>query len=883
MNTKFHSNVLSSIIKTSLVSIIFFVLSVQTFGQLVHPGISHKRSDLDRMKHMVEAGVEPWLSTYNALRSHGRAQHDYAVNVVNQDPSFVIEYNLSSDNWFINDGTAAYYNALMWYITEDVRHAEKAIEIFNTYKGLRRNTSGIPLRSGRIWRIIEAAEIIAHTYDGWDPNDMQDFKDMLVYPGYSSTTVPVQAINSGDYTFYWHIYNGDPARHGNQGLFAMRTMMAMGIFLDNEIMYQRALRYLRGETHRADDLSYPSGPSINGNEITQCNFFDEFTRIGSSNAVQDYGYNEVIEHYIFENGQNQESSRDQAHGMGGVITINNMCEMAWNQGDDLYGHLNNRPLLGLEFYLRYNLSFDVAYPDQPQPWEPTVASGEYIERTDRSGRWRARMINPGVNCDPTALTRGNDNLRPVYEMTLGHYRDRLNLPSADYKWLQRGQDFRNQQVGVVETEGVVTDHPVYGSLTFRRVSPGDPISGFDSNGLPLFAVNELPMRIEAENFDYFPADGQGRTYSDNSFGNQGLRYRFDAEVDIRESDAGDFYISDTETGEFVTYTVSVPETGTYDLRARVSATNSGSSIMFSFDGVDATGEVDIPNTGSSEDWAIITVAEDVLLSRGVHQLRVDTSGAFDFDYFTIGDVPLLIDLSVATEGSSNPPTVSTTDLAQTAYLSSSATSTQELILQHPQLFNGLIGNEDGDPLESGEVILVPGDSLTINFDTSVNTDGYDITQIDSIFGWNTAANGRSNQGYSIRFDLVDGSFAVEPAQHWNPNDPALYWTTVSFTEASGGVILSGVESITFEFTEPANAGSIGGFLVAREIDIFGAPTGGGVLLGDVDQNDLVDFSDIPAFVSVLISGNYLAEADCNQDGVVDFDDIDPFIVILIGG
>jgi hypothetical protein len=131
--------------------------------------------------------------------------------------------------------------------------------------------------------------------------------------------------------------------------------------------------------------------------------------------------------------------------------------------------------------------------------------------------------------------------------------------------------------------------------------------------------------------------------------------------------------------------------------------------------------------------------------------------------------------------------------------------------------------------------------------------------------------------------LVDGSFALEPAQHWNPNDPAFFWTAVSFTDASGGVILSGVESITFEFTEPANAGSIGGFLVAREIDIFGAPTGGGVLFGDVDQNGLVDFSDIPAFVNVLISGLYLTEADCNQDAVVDFDDIDPFIAILIGG
>lgn len=168
------------------------------------------------------------------------------------------------------------------------------------------------MRSGRIWRIIEAAEIIAHTYDGWDPNDMQEFKDMLVFPGYSATTVPSQAIQSDNFTFYWHIYNGDPARHGNQGLFAMRTMMAMGIFLDNEVMYERALRYLQGQPHRPDDLQYPSGPPINNNEITECEYFDEFTQNGFSNAIPDYGFNEVIDNYIFDNGQSQDCNQDDA-------------------------------------------------------------------------------------------------------------------------------------------------------------------------------------------------------------------------------------------------------------------------------------------------------------------------------------------------------------------------------------------------------------------------------------------------------------------------------------------------------------------------------------------------------------------------------------------
>jgi hypothetical protein len=53
-----------------------------------------------------------------------------------------------------------------------------------------------------------------------------------------------------------------------------------------------------------------------------------------------------------------------------------------------------------------------------------------------------------------------------------------------------------------------------------------------------------------------------------------------------------------------------------------------------------------------------------------------------------------------------------------------------------------------------------------------------------------------------------------------------------------------------------------------------------LLLGDCDLNGVVDFSDIPAFIAILIAGGYLEEADCNQDGIVDFEDIPSFVLIL---
>jgi len=57
---------------------------------------------------------------------------------------------------------------------------------------------------------------------------------------------------------------------------------------------------------------------------------------------------------------------------------------------------------------------------------------------------------------------------------------------------------------------------------------------------------------------------------------------------------------------------------------------------------------------------------------------------------------------------------------------------------------------------------------------------------------------------------------------------------------------------------------------------------GDIVLGDVNLDGMVDFSDIPAFIAVLSSGEFQAEADCDQSGMVSFADIPAFIAILRG-
>ena len=55
---------------------------------------------------------------------------------------------------------------------------------------------------------------------------------------------------------------------------------------------------------------------------------------------------------------------------------------------------------------------------------------------------------------------------------------------------------------------------------------------------------------------------------------------------------------------------------------------------------------------------------------------------------------------------------------------------------------------------------------------------------------------------------------------------------------------------------------------------------GELILGDTNQDGMVDFSDISPFIIVLASDGYMAEADIDQDNEVTFSDIAPFIVLL---
>lgn len=138
-----------------------------------------------------------------------------------------------------------------------------------------------------------------------------------------------------------------PYANGNWGAIVNRLRMACGIFLDDNTLYRSSIDYY---LHANDNGSLPM--------------------------------------YVSETGQCQETGRDQGHAQLGLGALCETCEMAWKQGDDLWGALDNRLMKGIEYTARYNLGYDVPF----QTW--TDCTGLYNDWTEpgEMGRGRIRCI-----------------------------------------------------------------------------------------------------------------------------------------------------------------------------------------------------------------------------------------------------------------------------------------------------------------------------------------------------------------------------------------------------------------------------------------------------------------------------------------------------------
>jgi len=593
-----------------LVLLLPLLLTARTFQ---HPGLTYTEGDLQRMRAMIAAKREPYYRTFQALQ----ASHWSSPNVKVSNRGTHLKAGRMNGT-IGADGRRALDLALLWRLTDDVRYAKKAVELLNAnshYVNVSSLGTG-PLDCGKIFLLVEAAELLRDS-PYWQPADQRRFREMLVYPGYSQTEerwVRRSGEESGDgITFYWNCFNFDSGRFGNQGLFAARGLLTMAIYLDNEVMYDRVWRYLNGMPHRPDDLPYVSGPpKVDAKPYKEDAKQREWRRHGVETIVPDYGYDEQLRYYIYANGQCQEASRDQGHVFAGLHNYVAIADIFWNQGDDLYGALDNRILLGLEWAYRHNFSTlmanetgravsgraDTPGPPQygaagvrplpgrhgradtpgPPQWRPTgyvdverdatFENGRFYRARHRSGRWQSLDVSSDTGDKPgPAGTR---------EAALAHYAIRAELSAAKMEWLQRSVNWLHEHYGH-ESWGAPPnwyyEWTGWGTLTRRREPGMAGTPGTWTNGVFHARLPIVPCRIAAVDFDSrFPRlDGEGHVYHDARVSTDGVvSHRLDSTLKVIAEHG-----LQLDEGDWVRYTIATREAGKYVCKLTLKAPNGG--------------------------------------------------------------------------------------------------------------------------------------------------------------------------------------------------------------------------------------------------------------------------------------------------------------------
>ncbi|WP_340113140.1 LamG-like jellyroll fold domain-containing protein [Maribellus mangrovi] len=352
--------------------------------QFVHPGMLHTNEDFERIKNQLAAGEPAVVAGYENLKAN-----EWSQSNIGTWPVETIKRGIAGDENYINAARgahAAYLNALRWKISGNVAHANRAVYILNRWAsvttGLAGNTN-VSLAAGLYgYEFANAAELM-RDYEGWDPADFKKFQRWMQTVWYPYV-----------YDFLSRRHdtwaNGTPGHYwSNWGLCNVLALMSIGILCDDEFIYNQGLAFYKYDkvgTFKDDNTL----PRVDNWGLT------EF--IGNLVPVVHEDERGPLGHL----GQMQESGRDQGHATLALGLAVDICQTAWNQGDDLFGYMDNRLLAGIEWVAAYNTGAD------DLPW---TDYWYHDVRTSYNNSWK--------QTGPNAGSRGQ--FRPYWDRIIGHY------------------------------------------------------------------------------------------------------------------------------------------------------------------------------------------------------------------------------------------------------------------------------------------------------------------------------------------------------------------------------------------------------------------------------------------------------------------------------
>ncbi|RCX21560.1 putative Ig domain-containing protein [Fontibacillus phaseoli] len=374
------------------------IISVTSDEGFIHPGIGVTKEVLENLRTQIENKQEPWYSYFTAMLETDYAKTAFTSSISSDGISIRTDaYNASNvKDMASRDGLRAYTQSLLYYITGNETYRSNALRIIRFWEQMDPNKyqyftdshihTGIPL-----YHMIMAAEILRYTSSSeelkWTDEDTEKFTKNVIDPTVSTF------LDFND-------------KFMNQHNYPLYGSIAAYIFKNDSENYAKAIEWLTVNDSAPD--KYMTG-SIYW-------LFREMTQ------------NDETDEPVKPHVQHVEMGRDLAHGEGDVTNFINLARMVDAQGTkvdpasgtinskgiSIYEFLNDRILMGADYYAKFAEGFDIN-------WTPVKSTAESEWAKEKiysipSDEYKGRMHYLGT---------GGWDLYYVYRYKLGYTDEQL--------------------------------------------------------------------------------------------------------------------------------------------------------------------------------------------------------------------------------------------------------------------------------------------------------------------------------------------------------------------------------------------------------------------------------------------------------------------------
>lgn len=374
----------------------------------VHPGCINSKEEIDRVKALIAAKDSVTLRAMDGLRDNGWASSSITPNASEE----IVRGGSGSQNYInaARQAHSAYLNALRWQLTGNTKNADCAVNILNAWAHTCKRIGGdsnYALASGIYgYEFANAAELL-RSYEGWSSDDFKAYQQWMLDVWYPSAMGFLRGRNgTWENTGKW--WQAPGHYWSNWGLCNVLCVLSIGVLCDDPFIYNQALSFYKYD---------------------QCGTFENMSpeQVASGNGyVWSWGLTEFLGNLIpiesstpdslestpwGKMSQMQESGRDQGHCTLSIGFAVDICQTAFNQGDDLFAYMDNRLAGGIEHMAAYNYAGKDNLP--------------FVKYIRQSNGFTVADGRGGIMTGDSPSSRGL--LRPYWDRILAYYEGRKGI------------------------------------------------------------------------------------------------------------------------------------------------------------------------------------------------------------------------------------------------------------------------------------------------------------------------------------------------------------------------------------------------------------------------------------------------------------------------